>query len=736
MFKQGAFTNTNTPQHPTPRSTRPFIQPGLVANRIQAYNQKSINSIATARPSRPPDDVQRLLTRLRQHSGVNNEASAATVNREINPGNGPVSGSPPLATGSRPLSIYGKRQGGGWASPAGRRISIRGQDVPVDLYIGADNPDAVRIETGLLRATGHIGGQSSAPLDIVVPRLAKAVSNDGFERVRVVRSTADGLKVQLNPTQPEEVDAALPIQGISEDIRHPGGEGPTVNDVEAARYSSAIPTGRDISIYSELPETLITQARRDTVGSSLYSRDAGYIPGGGLATDIELMHLIGSPTGSFRDDRSFGQPYGSGDLKSYSASHASRGSSSRRSESKGRSMNFPEVGEAGGTGFEYSIDDPMPTKPETQPFSVLGMYAQDTLSDGHQEIDRASRSDRDRPSLMRQDTLTNTSKPDLSMPTIADDRRLSRPKLSKLPRHSASVASLNAVLRRHDDSRELLKSSTWSVPTTTTKKSSNRKFSLLGFFPSLFSWNERQDNSKLAKIVSASETGTEAGPKSDEVGLDPAAEPANPPGATTAGEAEAPRAPTLHSTIQEEESEHGSTDGTGARGEDQQLVEPEHDFMGTTAMLSTRKSADALAGLRAAADKNATTRSNSSELGTVTAEEGSEKTWTETTGPHDDISQSTGPRGRLRRRPGSPPTTTQESRTESSQAAEQHAAAAATANNNTALVRSPSALHGHSQQQSVAKNRRICVVIDAKEDVEMVVSVQIGPHVATSRVAN
>lgn len=209
MAKEEAFANSSTPQHLTSHSARPFVQPGTVANRIQAYNDKSNNSNSTARVSKP-DNVQRLLTRLRQHRGVKDESS--TLNTGLNPANGPASSSRPLAAEPNFLSIYGKRQGGGWASPAGRRISVRGQDIPVDLYVGVDNTDWPRKNTGVLRPTGHIGGQSSAPLDIIVPRLGKAVSNDRFEKVRVVRDAVDGPKVHLNSAHPTEVDV-LPLQG-------------------------------------------------------------------------------------------------------------------------------------------------------------------------------------------------------------------------------------------------------------------------------------------------------------------------------------------------------------------------------------------------------------------------------------------------------------------------------------------------------------------------------------------
>lgn len=208
MAKEELFGNKSTPQDPTSPSAQPIIRPGTVANRIQAYNDKSKSSNATARMS-GSTDVQRLLTRLRQGSGANDGHS--NLDTAPKPGNGSTSDSRTPLIGQNVLTIYGKRQGGGWASPAGRRLSVEGRPaVPVNLYVGVDNTD--RATGALLRPTGHIGGQSSAPLDIIVPRLEKAKSSDSFALVRAVRGTEDDSKVDLTPTQLTEVDM-LPLQG-------------------------------------------------------------------------------------------------------------------------------------------------------------------------------------------------------------------------------------------------------------------------------------------------------------------------------------------------------------------------------------------------------------------------------------------------------------------------------------------------------------------------------------------
>ena len=492
------------------------------------------------------------------------------------------------------------------------------------------------------------------------------------------------------------------------------------NEIDASRRSSAISTGRDVSISSELPEALITKARRGTLGTSLYSTDTGHVPGGGFGTDIELMNLTGRAPSSFRDDISFKRPYRSGDLKSYSASYPSRGSSSRRSEPEGGPLTFPGTGEDSGIVLGQTTDSQLVTSREIYPVPVPGMYRPETLSDGRREVDQASRSDHNRPSFNRQGTPTSNFKHAPSKSSLGEHERPIRPKVSKLPRHSASVASLNAVLQRHN-SREMMKASTWSDPAIT--KSSSRRFSLFGFLPSLFSWNEQQDGSKPKETVPASEAGTGTAAKFHEAGSDPAVIAETP--RAIADEAEGENAPASqrpsHSATQYERSEYASTDRS--RGRRNQPVEAVHHLMGPEPgqRISSIETPTGLAALQLAAEN--TTMSNR-ELGTL-PDEGSEQAWTEITGPAhtDDVSQSTEPRGRARRRPGS--TTPQGGPPDSSQS-EHHAV--------TALFRSTSAIQGHSQ--SVARSRRVCVVIDAKEDVEFVVSVKIQPHVATPHASN
>lgn len=155
---------------------RPYetLPPGTVAVRVQAFNRQFLNGLASVSPaiSRPPSSgLQRLLRKITQRRGKNSRTSTpvSVPSTTVTPDPSPRHDDLTPAT----RSGFGHLQGGGWAPPAGRRISVkRSQDLKLKLH-------SVRDAAG---NTAQDKGSDLAPSDIGSRHLVTPVNGSTLGR--------------------------------------------------------------------------------------------------------------------------------------------------------------------------------------------------------------------------------------------------------------------------------------------------------------------------------------------------------------------------------------------------------------------------------------------------------------------------------------------------------------------------------------------------------------------------
>ena len=473
MAEQEPELITGIHGHPSPSrsdglfSITELIRPGIVAIRVQAFNDRSNGELLQPKSATAPSEaggLHRLVRLSTRHDGLSVPKSKPAANSRSLPSELVDSGG---------QSRFGTRRGGGWATPAGRRISGRWPEVPSSrLYATDITPNLARRNHGvILRPTGRVGGQSAAPLDVITPKLGyRAVSSGIIERMgslkdaqrqrKVDRHSSDTIKgnvpllksrhtsIQLSGTS-DSIDHSLPVLNL---------DSPFQFSEESFNHSVSAEAQFESMSFAKPPHRL---------GSLLIPTQ----PIADVGDDGQVKHAF--DLAKLEADQMRAYPHGG--LQSRSASMCSKASLSRRSPSQSEALSICLSCEECQAMLVDYCDGPFVMSPEN--------YSGDAQTEASPS--QSCLTHRIRPGQASANDYRNAE----YGKELDGQRRTSRPRSVKLPKHSVSAASLRALLERHE-SQERAKA--WTSSHSVTKKPSDNSFKLLSLLPSLFAWKEPQ----------------------------------------------------------------------------------------------------------------------------------------------------------------------------------------------------------------------------------------------------
>ena len=465
---------------------RPFtademIKPGTVASKILAFNERQdrgsfpYNHTPTLHQS--DDKLRQLNWALRNNQLLLNSSGKSSVTRSPKDNGLPLQGAR-MEPGTR--SGFGKRQGGGWAPPAGRRTSARNSPVLSTtraLAIGVVQPAKGLPTTSAARSLST-ARNSITPLE---DPEGPAVVNGGTSKKVATRETEfrpvvdnqvlDVAAIELSPTRPSRLALTGRVKASASSRSHSASS--------PERYSRKISARLDSPIrHQTSPSSVITK------DSNRYAKKTSF-----LGRRASLPEVLAD---NHRSNASQKLPNSRGSLSSRSVSVGERpvprqsaeGSLARLLESSKHEA--PSGSPSNRVGYQRRsgkmLDGPMFWSPQSYQSETpeLHMLRQMSTFDNHWELGHNVLDWTDPPG--RQRFSFESAYEERLSPKESEEEGLS-PRLSKA--ESLSQASLRALLSRRTSKDPV--GMTKGTHVIVKKASSG----LRGLLPRLFTWVEQ-----------------------------------------------------------------------------------------------------------------------------------------------------------------------------------------------------------------------------------------------------